>query len=686
VCQAALNDSELNSDKPDSKSTKETRITTNELVKLYEREETQRLLTALGVGVLTGAAVVVFNVFIHGIHDISYGDVDLAGASATNDYIVGKAWLEYDQFYDTLPKVLLLPILGGVGVSLLKQLNGDFDPPGSDPKEKPAWQNPLVRASCAVVTLGTGNSLGPEGPSVEIGTSMAKIFSRDIRKNAVPQSPKGLALLACGSGAGVAAGFNAVVGGAFFAVETVLQRATSGTDGKSVGGTTSEMVLLAAISAQTISRIGLGDSPAFHTPTFDIVSLAELPLYLPLGALCGFYALWFNSASKYANDLFTYFEKDVGIPKSVHPPLGGLSTGLIALCFPEVLYNGFSNVDALLQEGITLHYGIPLLVQIIIAKLVATAVCRGSGLVGGIYAPSLMAGAAIGSAYGQLLSIVLGNQLVAYPQAYSLVGMAATLASVCDVPLTAVLLIFELSENYQIIIPLMLAVSIASAAARIKPGEPKYKKEATEEREVEDQLCVVGGPVVDIACQLEAESTNELTVLERLCVIDTMDAPCTIVQNTQTVAEAAEELVSSRCAAAVVMGSPGDQKVLPMVVGTVTLSDLQSRMAMSQAAARTTLANAITANNLTVCAATVQPSDSLLTARFMLDQADANFITVVDQEGEVAGLLSRDSIVLSSQLEEVETTLRNLEQAEIKSPRVTEDAKVIVDTTSMKAD
>jgi len=192
--------------------------------------------------------------------------------------------------------------------------------------------------------------------------------------------------------------------------------------------------------------------------------------YLPLGVLCGVYATSFASASDFAQDLFRQVE-EAGIPRVAHPPIGGLCTGLIALCFPEVLYNGFQNVDAILQEGITLHYTIPCLCTIVAAKLVATALCRGSGLVGGIYAPSLMAGAAIGSAYGQILDDYFYRYtdiMVAPSQSFALVGMAATLASVCGVPLTSVILLFELSQDYTVIAPLVLAVAVASAIASPK--------------------------------------------------------------------------------------------------------------------------------------------------------------------------------------------------------------------------
>ncbi|KAG6499376.1 hypothetical protein ZIOFF_039142 [Zingiber officinale] len=141
---------------------------------------------------------------------------------------------------------------------------------------------------------------------------------------------------------------------------------------------------------------------------------------------------------------------------------GGLGAGMIALKDPGILYWGFTNVEEILHTGKSASApGIWLLTQLVCAKVVATAICKGSGLVGGLYAPSLMIGAALGAVFGgsaaELInSTIPGNGAVAQPQAYALVGMAATLASVCSVPLTSVLLLFELTKDYRILLPLMV--------------------------------------------------------------------------------------------------------------------------------------------------------------------------------------------------------------------------------------
>ncbi|CAJ1971655.1 unnamed protein product [Sphenostylis stenocarpa] len=164
--------------------------------------------------------------------------------------------------------------------------------------------------------------------------------------------------------------------------------------------------------------------------------------------------------------------KATGIPRASFPILGGLSVGLIALLYPEILYWGFENVDILLESRpFVIGLSTDLLLQLIAVKIVATSLCRASGLVGGYYAPSLFIGGATGMAYGKLISLAVAESNpminlsvldVASPQAYGLVGMAATLAGVCQVPLTAVLLLFELTQDYRIVLPLLGAVGLST--------------------------------------------------------------------------------------------------------------------------------------------------------------------------------------------------------------------------------
>lgn len=413
------------------------------------------LLIGCLLGLATGLCVAAFNRGVHVIHEWAW-------AGTPNE---GAAWLRIQKLADTWHRILLIPVAGGVVVGMMHGLLEIID----QIMQSTASQGqgfdllaavfPTMKAIQAAVTLGTGCSLGPEGPSVDIGKSCANGCSLMMENN----RERRIALLAAGAAAGIAAGFNAAVAGCFFAIETVLRPLRA----ENSPPFTTAMIILASVISSTVSNVVLGEKQAFTVPTYDLKSAAELPLYLILGMLCGVVSVIFTRLVTWFTWAFEFMKERFGIPAVACPALGGLGAGMIALKYPGVLYWGFTNVDEILHTGKSASApGIWLLVQLAAAKVVATALCKGSGLVGGLYAPSLMIGAAVGAVFGgsaaELInSAIPGNAAVAQPQAYALVGMAATLASVCSVPLTSVLLLFELTKDYMILLPLMGAVGLA---------------------------------------------------------------------------------------------------------------------------------------------------------------------------------------------------------------------------------
>ncbi|KAK7299781.1 hypothetical protein RJT34_10608 [Clitoria ternatea] len=432
---------------------------------LTRRIRDSGIISSCLVGLLTGVAVVVFNYAVHEIRDSFWDGIPYRGAS----------WLRETPIQVTWTRVILVPTFGGLIVSLLNLLRQRFD---SDVEQTPSSSlksasRPLLKAMAASVTLGTGNSLGPEGPSVDIGTSIAKALSPFFAKD-----NRMLPLLAAGSAAGLSAGFNAAVAGCFFAVESVLWPSPAAADASLPLTNTTSMVILSAVIASVVSEVGLGSEPAFKVPDYDFRSPGELPLYLLLGILCGLVSLALSRCTSYMLATVDNLHKATGIPRASFPILGGLSVGLIALAYPEILYWGFENVDILLESRpFVKGLSTDLLLQLIAVKIVATSLCRASGLVGGYYAPSLFIGGATGMAYGKLIGLAVAESNpiinfsileVASPQAYGLVGMAATLAGVCQVPLTAVLLLFELTQDYRIVLPLLGAVGLSSWISSIQ--------------------------------------------------------------------------------------------------------------------------------------------------------------------------------------------------------------------------
>ncbi|KAL7207141.1 hypothetical protein ACSBR2_019764 [Camellia fascicularis] len=382
------------------------------------------IISACFVGLLTGIGVVVFNNAVHELRDFFWGEIPYRGAS----------WLREEPIEVIRERVIIVPVCGGIIVGMLNELRGILEGPTkitfmSDVK---AALEPILKTLAACITLGTGNSLGPEGPSVEIGASIAKgvgtLFDRSAQRK--------LSLVAAGSAAGISSGFNAAVAGCFFAVESVLWPSPAESSSSLTNATS--MVILSAVIASVVSEIGLGSEPAFTVPEYDFRSPSELPLYLLLGVLCGLVSLILSRFTSFMLVTVDNVHKIIGIPKGIFPMLGGLAVGLIALAYPEILYWGFENVDILLESRPSVKgLSADLLFQLVAVKIVATSLCRASGLVGGYYAPSLFIGAATGMAYGKFVSstISLSDPIfhlsfleVASPQAYGLVGMAATLA------------------------------------------------------------------------------------------------------------------------------------------------------------------------------------------------------------------------------------------------------------------
>ncbi|XP_058113081.1 chloride channel protein CLC-f-like isoform X2 [Magnolia sinica] len=537
------------------------------------------LLIGCFLGLATGLCVAAFNRGVHIIHEFAWAGTPSEGA----------AWLRLQRLADTWHRILLIPVTGGVVVGMMHGLLEIFEQINQSRSSQRqsfdllAGVFPTIKAIQAAVTLGTGCCLGPEGPSVDIGKSCANGCSKMMENN----TERRIALVAAGAAAGIASGFNAAVAGCFFAIETVLRPLRA----ENSPPFTTAMIILASVISSTVSNVLLGERPAFTVPTYELKSAAELPLYLILGMLCGAVSVAFTRLVTWFTKAFDYIKERFGLPAVVCPALGGLGAGIIALRYPGILYWGFTNVDEILRTGKSASApGIWLLTQLVGAKVVATALCRGSGLVGGLYAPSLMIGAALGAVFGGSAaeifnSAIPGNAAVAQPQAYALVGMAATLASVCSVPLTSVLLLFELTKDYRILLPLMGAVGLAiwvpSVANQAKENEASdsrtVRRGYSSLSPVEDKGQAIwrqvdGGNVVelsDLENAVDHEIDNEDTILDELKVSHAMSKYYVKVSPQVTV-KAAVKFMHDKQQNCVIVVDAED-----LLVGILTLGDVR---------------------------------------------------------------------------------------------------------------
>ena len=350
--------------------------------------------------------------------------------------------------------VVLMPVLGGLGVGLLRLWSRDLGPglPSlmamADGAVQAKPKLPFQRLLGASLSLGSGASLGPEGPSVESGGNIGLWLG--MRGGLPPESQK--ALVAAGVAAGLAAGFKAPIAGVFFAFE--------GSYSTIHGRPSIRAVLVAAVASALVTQLCLGSDPIFRLPAYEVRSPLELPLYLGLGLLASGVSL--ALLRLLAAGRSPRVQRLLGrLPSWSLPALGGLAIGLMALGFPQVLVVGYDTIEALLGSG----GGIALftLVGLLLVKLLATALSSATGFVGGGFAPSLFAGAVLGNVYGQLLGDSGFGLPVAEPPAYAMVGMAAVLAGSARAPLTALLLLFELTRDIRIVLPLMAAAGLSAA-------------------------------------------------------------------------------------------------------------------------------------------------------------------------------------------------------------------------------
>jgi H+/Cl- antiporter ClcA/CBS domain-containing protein len=408
--------------------------------RLQASPETIVLLLAVLVGGGGGLCVVLFRYLIGITHDLLLENLmgELSG------------WGSWT--------LALIPIIGGAMVGLLRWQVKDFGQGLAGLRTAIAGAQdisalrPVVKALAAVLSLGSGASLGPEGPSVEIGANFGVLLGQALQVSKDRQQ----LLLGAGAAAGVAAGFNAPIAGVFFALEVAL--------GTSFATSAVSVVLLSAVLSSLVAQIGLGSHPAFSLPIYEVRSPLELPLYLGLGVFASLTAVAYTRLNKWMPKLFrgevVNFEWIGRIPREVQPMIGGAIVGIVALGLPQILGIGYETVEAVLRD---VEFPFFVLLLMVGAKLLLASLSLGSGLVGGIFAPSMFLGASLGAAYGQLLPIMLPwfAKSIAAPPAYAMVGMAAVLAGSARAPLTAILLMFELTRDYRIVLPLMAAVGIS---------------------------------------------------------------------------------------------------------------------------------------------------------------------------------------------------------------------------------
>lgn len=488
--------------------------------------------TALVVGILTGLGAIVFRYLISAV-----------------------LWLGYEAVPSALPwigrgYVVLVPAIGGLLVGLLvtrfaREAKGHGVPEVMEAvalrggRIRP--QVAAVKALASAICIGSGGSAGREGPIVQIGSSIGSTIGQalDLSDERVRN------LVACGAASGIAATFNAPIAGVMFALEVILGEFSV---------RYLSTVVVAAVAASVIGKAAFGDVAAFPIPNeYGVQHVAEYGFYVTLGVLAAGVGILFVR-SLYATE--SLFERWGGVPEWAKPGVGGLLLGLLALLYPvatvaswermpQVFNVGYEVIEAVLESQASFS----LVAVLLVTKIVATSLTLGSGGSGGVFAPSLFIGAMLGAAFAHVLAWIAPG-IPAPPGAYALVGMAAVFAAAAHAPITAFLIVFELTGDYGLILPLMLTVVIATLLGqRGLGGESIYTLKLSRRG-------------------VRLRAGRDTDVLRSVTVAEVMATDPRVIPDTTTVTELAEIVAGERRLGFVVLDDHD------RLWGIVTASDL----------------------------------------------------------------------------------------------------------------
>ncbi|MCV2395608.1 chloride channel protein [Actinotalea sp. M2MS4P-6] len=311
----------------------------------------------------------------------------------------------------------------------------------------------VVKALASALTIGSGGSVGREGPIVQIGSALGSRIAQTARLS----ETRVRTLVACGAASGIAATFNAPIAGVFFALELLLRDFQAESFG---------VVVLAAVVASVIGRAILGDVPFLELPSFELPHAGSFVLVALLGVLAGVIGVIFTRTLYAFEDVADKIWRG---PEWARPAVGGVLLGLLLLAIPQMYGVGYP----VLEAGVQGQYAIAVLLGLLIAKVVATSLTIAIGGSGGVFAPSLFIGGMLGAAFGASVHEAFPGW--AGPAgAYALIGMGAVFAGAARAPITAVLILFELTGEYTIILPMMLAIVLATGVSRALSRDSVY--------------------------------------------------------------------------------------------------------------------------------------------------------------------------------------------------------------------
>ncbi len=407
---------------------------------------TEMLILAAVVGLLGGLGALLFKKLIFALQEVFWATRDMGP-----DSLMGVAWY----------RRLLMPAVGGAIVGpmiyfLAREARGHGVP---EVMIAVITRNSVIRPIVVVVkslasavSIASGGSVGREGPIVQIGAAIASTTGQLLRLHPVQLKT----LVGCGVSAGIAATFNAPMAGTLFALELIVA---------DFGLSAFTPILVSAVAATAITRHFHGNITEFVLPLFVMKSPWEFALYLVLGLGAGLVGFVFSRSIYIADDLF----EKTRIPQWIRPVAGGLIVGAAAIAYPHIMGVGYDTIEVLFEGRIALR----LMLLLVVLKIAGTAITIGSGGSGGVFAPSLFIGAMLGGAFGTIVNQFFPDA-TASTGAYALVGMAAVNAACTLAPLSAIIILIELTNEYAMLVPLMFTVVMATYVSRRLGRESIY--------------------------------------------------------------------------------------------------------------------------------------------------------------------------------------------------------------------
>ena len=447
-----------------------------------------------------------------------------------------------------------------------------------------------VKSLASALSIGFGGSCGREGPIVQIGSAIGSALGQLARAPV----PIVRTLVACGAAAGISATFNAPIGGVFFAAEVILGE---------FAPRSFAAIVVASVVAAVIGRAFLGNHPSFNASAFILVSPWELALYALLGVVAAVWATGFVKLLYFVEDGF----ERLRFPQWGKGALGFAGVGAIGIWFPQVLGVGYGPIQQVLYEHVPARHGLALA----LLKPLATALTLGSGGSGGVFAPSLFTGAFLGDWYGALVHAAL-PLWTAPAAAYGLVAMAALFAAAAEAPITAIVIVFEMSDDYTIILPLMVAVVIATLLGRSLLGATVYERKL-------------------IRRGIDWQQARHPRFFSKLAVSSVARTPPAIAQPGDTIASVlARESESGELAIPVCDGE--------RFVGVVTSLDL-ARAAVSEG--REGSVGAI----VRATPERLRPGDMLERAATLMADSQTPLLPVLDADDKLVGIVTRRDLL-----------------------------------------